>query len=95
VNTELSSHVDEQKHNHPPSNVRPASERRVGLADRIALHLGIALITWSRRPWTVAPQSVASQSSFDQLRARREAAIALAAREREWQLAWYLSQPRR
>ncbi|WP_343923833.1 hypothetical protein [Rhodoglobus aureus] len=24
--------------------------RRVGVIDRIALHLGVALITWSRRP---------------------------------------------
>jgi hypothetical protein len=40
---------------HPPE--RPADEqqqqrvlRRVGVVDRIALHLGVALITWSRRP---------------------------------------------
>ena len=95
MNTVLSTHVDEQRHPHPPSGVRPASIRRVGLADRVALHLGIALITWSRRPRSVVPQSVAPQSSFDELRARRQAAIAQAAREREWQLALYLSQLRR
>lgn len=30
--------------------------RRVGLVDRAALHLGVALITWGRRPGS-APQS--------------------------------------
>lgn len=34
-----------------PATVRPV--RRVGLADRLALRLGIALITWSRRPLTL------------------------------------------
>ena len=34
-----------------PATARPV--RRVGLADRLALRLGIALITWSRRPLTL------------------------------------------
>ncbi len=33
----------------------PQQVRRVGLADRAALHLGVALIKWGRRP-AVAPQ---------------------------------------
>ncbi len=37
----------------PPPTVRTLQsrpERRVGLLDRAALHLGVALITWGRRP---------------------------------------------
>ena len=91
MNTVLSTPVDEQNHKHPPSSLEHhASVRTVSLADRAALHLGLALITWSRRPRTVAPSS-----SSDQLRARRQAATARATREREWQLALYLSQLRR
>jgi hypothetical protein len=41
------------RHDHPPQPVQttysPAA-RRVGLLDRAALHLGIALIKWGRRP---------------------------------------------
>jgi len=51
--------------------------RRVGLADRIALHVGIALITWSRRP--LAPRD------------RRGRLVARAAQRRERDLrerAW-------
>jgi hypothetical protein len=91
VNTVLSTPVDEQNHKHPPSSLEHVSSvRSVSLADRAALHLGLALITWSRRPRTVTPSS-----SSDQLRARRQAATARATREREWQLALYLSQLRR
>jgi hypothetical protein len=91
VNTTLSTPVDEQQHLHPPSSFDHVSNARtVSLADRVALHLGLALITWSRRPRTVA-----SRESHEQLRTRREAAFARAKREREWQLALYLSQTRR
>src|SRR5690606_33762070 len=41
----------------PPPGPNPDAEkphqaapRRVGVTDRLALHLGVALITWSRRP---------------------------------------------
>jgi hypothetical protein len=39
------------RHDHPPQSVSstPAT-RRVGLLDRAALHLGVALIKWGRRP---------------------------------------------
>jgi hypothetical protein len=88
VNTVLSTPVDEQNHKHPPSSPGPVSRvRTVSLADRAALHLGIALITWSRRPRTAAPRL-----NRDDLRARREAAIARDARERQWQLTVYLSR---
>ena len=90
MNTVLSTLVDEQNHTHPPSRAGSSTVRTVGLADRVALHLGLALITWSRRPRTVAPVP-----SSDELRARRQAALARATREREWQLALYLGQHRR
>jgi hypothetical protein len=36
---------------HPVQNEnRPQPVRRVGLVDRAALHLGVALIKWGRRP---------------------------------------------
>lgn len=37
---------------HPPSPSRDARPRssRVGLIDRLALRLGVALVAWSRRP---------------------------------------------
>jgi hypothetical protein len=38
---------------HPPQPARPVEARpvrRVGLLDRAALHLGVALIKWGRRP---------------------------------------------
>jgi hypothetical protein len=90
VNTVQSTPVDEQNYKHPPSLERVSSARTVTLADRAALHLGVALITWSRRSRAVAPQS-----SRDELTRRRQVAAARAAREREWQLALYLSQLRR
>jgi hypothetical protein len=41
------------RHDHPPQPVqfhRP-HPRRVSLLDRAALHLGVALVKWSRRPY--------------------------------------------
>jgi hypothetical protein len=58
---------------------RPASEqavRRVGLVDRAALHLGVALIKWGRRPGLAA----------DERRANR-LERALAARDRDLRIA--------
>ena len=42
-----------RRYNHPPQpDPAPVRRpvRRVGLLDRAALHLGVALITWGRRP---------------------------------------------
>jgi hypothetical protein len=76
MNTQLSTvpsrHSEEH---HPPHQLHPGAVRRVGLLDRAALHLGLALITWGRRP------------SLVQSRERRvnrvEASVARLARERE------------
>ena len=50
------------RHDHPPqtvSTVQPHPVRRVGLLDRTALHLGVALIKWGRRPVTSASREQA------------------------------------
>jgi len=45
--------------------------RRVGVVDRIALHLGVALITWSRRPrHPRSSLSVAARAEHQLLRER-------------------------
>ena len=44
------------RHDHPPEPSLYALAqpiRRVSLLDRIALHVGIALITWGRRPLAI------------------------------------------
>ncbi len=54
MNTTLST--TENRHEHPPRSaahtrvVKALPKRHVTLVDRLALHLGVALITWSRRP---------------------------------------------
>jgi hypothetical protein len=53
VNTALSTPVD--TYTHQPQRVVERT-KRVRLSHRLALHLGLALITWSRRPSSaVAP----------------------------------------
>lgn len=53
MSTQLASAPARQEHPPQPGTV-PVPEkqpvRRVGLLDRAALHLGVALVTWSRRP---------------------------------------------
>lgn len=60
------------------------------LPDRVALHLGLALIMWSRRPHPSGERRPASDPW-----ARNERALERAARERAWERAAHLSQPRR
>jgi hypothetical protein len=74
----LSTPVDEKNYKHPHAQLyQRASPRHVTLADRAALHLGLALITWSRRARVVAPQP-----GRDELRARYATSVARAERER-------------
>lgn len=40
----------ESIHEHETRSIETQAVRRVGIVDRAALHLGIALITWGRRP---------------------------------------------
>jgi len=53
MNTTLST-VD-RRHEQPPNQVgnQPSTRIRVGLVDHVALRVGIALITWGRRPLAV------------------------------------------
>jgi hypothetical protein len=51
MNTTLSTAPG--RHDHPPhesEQYKPNLARRVGPLDRVALHLGVALIKWGRRP---------------------------------------------
>jgi hypothetical protein len=62
----------------PPSLERePYQARRVNLLDRVALHLGIALIKWGRRPLAV-PSRERRANRVEQQLARLE-------REREYE----------
>jgi hypothetical protein len=91
VNTALSTRVDEQPQQHPPSWLhRAPTPPRVSVADRVALHVGLALVTWSRRPQKAAPSLTGPDPQT-----RRQLAEQRATREREWLLGIYLSQHRR
>ncbi len=87
MNTTLSTRVDEQNVKHPPLSALP----RLGLADRVALRVGLALITWSRRPRAAVP---APTRQRDERLVRRNE-LARAERERHWALLLQLGQPRR
>lgn len=41
------------RHDHPPGPTLSHTVRRVGALDRVALHVGVALIKWGRRPRAV------------------------------------------
>lgn len=59
MNTAVATtHIDHesQLHERPPQQMertKPIVVRRVGLVDRVALHVGVALIAWGRRPLVV------------------------------------------
>jgi len=64
------------RHDHPPEpslvdEPRPTAARRVGVIDRLALHLGVALITWSRRPHRARLLASAELRAQHQLRRER------------------------
>ena len=63
----------------------PRQVRRVGLLDRLALHVGVALVAWSRRPRLLATHGVRA----DQLRVHRDTFV----REREAERMLYLGTP--
>jgi hypothetical protein len=59
---------------HPVQPLHPLPVRRVGLVDRAALHLGVALIKWGRRP-------AASAATHERRANRLERALARNRRE--------------
>jgi hypothetical protein len=94
MNTVLSTRVDEQHRQHPPSahagergNVRA---NRVGPLDRVALHLGLALITWSRRPRKAASRATSREyNAYEQ----REREAARRERDEQWERAILVAHP--
>jgi hypothetical protein len=68
------------RHEHPPQPVSLLEQRsapRVGLLDRSALRLGVALVTWSRRPLTLeSRERLANRAEQHVARLAREAASA-------------------
>ncbi|MBH0109316.1 hypothetical protein I6E81_03975 [Salinibacterium sp. NG22] len=62
------AHPSEPHHHDQP---RQAAVRRVGVIDRLALHLGVALITWSRRPHRARLIASAELLAEHQLRRER------------------------
>jgi hypothetical protein len=86
VNTTLST--TESRHEHPPQPIAQAQPtRHVSLLDRVALHLGVALITWSRRP--------RDYESRERRANRIEQQLARAAREREAERTYRLTLAQR
>lgn len=78
------------RHDHPPIQIhdqQPHLVRRVTLIDRIALHAGIALIKWGRRP-LIAPSRERRANRIEQQLARLE-------RERAAERSLRLSVPLR
>ncbi len=87
MNTTLST---PRRHTHPPIELhdnQPDLVRRVGLIDRLALHLGVALIKWGRRP--LAAESRERRAN------RIEQQLARLERERLAERALRISQPLR
>ena len=76
-----------RRHEHPPQPVRTLEtqpRRHVGLLDRAALHLGVALIKWGRRPVKVdTREQLAVHNEVQRMRLERE-------RERDRYMAMHL-----
>jgi hypothetical protein len=88
MNSTLTPHKG--RHHHPPEppseNENEGSQkvvRQVGIIDRVALHLGVALITWSRRPRTAHFRTTAATRAQQQL-ARERLAQARAREEQHY-----------
>ena len=64
------------RHEHPPQPARTVESRpvrRVGMLDRAALHLGVALIKWGRRPARVDTRDqLAVHAEVQRVRLERE-----------------------
>lgn len=80
------------RHDHPPQPVQPgipraATLRRLSPLDRLALHVGIALIRWGRRPETI--------QSRERRATRVEQQLARVQRERHVERTMRLTLPPR
>ena len=73
------------RHDHPPIQTQSRPVRRVGTLDRIALHVGVALIKWGRRPQLV--------QSRERRANRYEQQLARLERERQFERNYRLTTP--
>jgi hypothetical protein len=65
---------------HPPHEPLEYQPRRVGTLDRLALHVGVALITWGRRPHGESRERRANRVEQQLARLERERAAERALR---------------
>ena len=86
MNTTLSTVRGRETHP-PDTEAHEHLVRRVGLLDRVALHLGVALITWGRRPYSLP--------SRERRANRVERELARLERERSFERALRLIAPPR
>ena len=76
MNTRLAPPTGRQEHPPQPDRVTPPHPvRRVGVLDRAAMHLGLALVHWGRRPVKArrerpvfAPESIEARRELDRVR---------------------------
>jgi hypothetical protein len=89
MNTTISTTRPGRPYQHPPSPTLEtrAPARNVGLVDRLALRLGVALVAWSRRPRLLDDR--------DERARRVRAAQATERRERSMQRSALLTLPPR
>lgn len=80
--------IERDRHEHPPQQAESYRHevRRVGLLDRVALHVGVALVKWGRRPLAV--------ESRERRANRVEQRLALLERELAAERMRYLNTPR-
>ena len=64
------------RQDHPPQQTLSHPVRRVGTLDRLALHLGVALIKWGRRPVLGANERRANRLERALAHAQRDARVA-------------------
>lgn len=74
-----------EQHEHQPSSEYQYLVRRVSLLDRLALHLGVALVKWGRRPLAV--------ESRERRATRVEQHLARLERQRSFERTLRLSVP--
>jgi hypothetical protein len=89
MNTTMTATRPGRQQQHPPSPTLTtrAPARSVGLIDRLALRLGVALVAWSRRPREL--------DSRDQLARRVQRELSTEQRERQMQRQLQLLLPPR
>lgn len=76
MNTRLAPTTGRQDHPPQPDQaLEPNPVRRVGILDRAAMHVGLALIHWGRRPVKIrrerpvfAPESIQARRELDRVR---------------------------